>query len=111
MKHAIIAWERTPTNVALARAADWLLINPVRALKVLRPGDVALARLDVRQTLDGIEAGMEALGELSARGITILNDPSVLLSTHDKLLTARLLGGAGIAHPETRLVTAVSPDG
>ncbi len=109
MKHAIIAWERTPTNVALARAADWLLINPVRALKVLRRGDVALARLDVRQTLDGVEVGMEALGELSARGVTILNDPSVLLSTHDKLLTARLLNGAGIAHPETRLVTAVSP--
>jgi len=109
MKHAIIAWERTPTNVALARAADWLLINPVRALKVLRSGDVALARLDVRQTLDGIEVGMEALGELSARGVTILNDPSVLLSTHDKLLTARLLEGAGIPHPTTRLVTAVSP--
>ena len=52
---------------------------------------------------------MEALGELSARGVTILNDPSVLLSTHDKLLTARLLNGAGIAHPGTRLVTAVSP--
>ena len=110
MKHAIIAWERTPTNVALARAADWLLLNPVRALKVLRPGDVALARLDVRRTLDGIEVGMEALGELSARGVTILNDPSVLLSTHDKLLTARLLDGAGIAHPETRLVTAVGSD-
>jgi ribosomal protein S6--L-glutamate ligase len=109
MKHAIIAWERTPTNVALARAADWLLLNPVRALKVLRSGDVALARLDVRQTLDGIEVGMEALGELSARGVSILNDPSVLLSTHDKLLTARLLGGAGIPHPTTHLATAVSP--
>jgi RimK family alpha-L-glutamate ligase len=112
MRHAIIAWERTPTNVALARAADWLLLNPVRALKVLRSGDVALARLDVRRTLDGVEVGMEALGELSARGVTILNDPSVLLSTHDKLLTARLLDGAGIVHPETRLVTAAgsAPD-
>jgi RimK family alpha-L-glutamate ligase len=106
MRHAIIAWERTPTNVALAQAADWLLLDPVRALKVLRPGDVALARLDVRRTLDGIEVGMEALGELSARGVSILNGPSVLLSTHDKLLTARLLDGAGIAHPKTRLVTA-----
>lgn len=106
MRHAIIAWERTPTNVALARAADWLLIDPVRALKVLRPGDVALARLDVRRTLDGIEVGMEALGVLSARGVTILNDPSVLLSTHDKLLTSRLLDGAGVPHPETWLVTA-----
>ena len=109
MKHAIIAWERTPTNVALARAADWLLLNPVRALKVLRSGDVALARLDVRQSLDGIEVGMEALGELSARGVKILNDPSVLLSTHDKLLTARLLGGAGHPSSATRLATAVGP--
>jgi RimK family alpha-L-glutamate ligase len=106
MRHAIIAWERTPTNVALARAADWLLIDPVRALRVLRAGDVALARLDVRPTLDGIQVGMEALGELSARGVTLLNDPSTLLSTHDKLLTARLLDGAGIAHPPTRLITA-----
>jgi RimK family alpha-L-glutamate ligase len=108
MRHAIVAWEPTSTNVALARAGGWLLLDPVRALKVLRSGDVALARLDVRRTLDGIEVGMEALGELSARGVTILNDSSVLLSTHDKLLTARLLDGAGIAHPETRLVTAAS---
>ena len=48
---------------------------------------------------------MEALGELSARGVMLLNGPSVLLSTHDKLLTARLLEGAGIAHPATHLVT------
>jgi len=109
MRHAIVAWERTPTNVALARAADWLLIDPVQALKVLRAGDVALARLDVRPTLDGIEVGMEALGELSARGVTIWNDPSVLLATHDKLLTARLLAGAGIPHPTTRLATTVDP--
>lgn len=109
MKQAIIAWERTPTNVRLARAGDWLLVNPVRALRVLRPGDVALARLDVRRTLDGIEVGMEALGELAARGVSILNDPSVLLSTHDKLLTARLLVGAGIPHPATHLVTAGRP--
>jgi RimK family alpha-L-glutamate ligase len=108
MRHAAIAWERTPTNVMLARAGDWLLVDPVRALKVLRPGDVALARLDVRPTLDGIQVGMEALGELSARGVTILNDPSTLLSTHDKLLTARLLAGAGIPHPQTRLLTSTT---
>jgi len=108
MRHAIIAWERSPTNVALARTADWLLIDPLRALSVLRSGDVALARLDVRPTLDGIQVGMEALGELSARGVRILNDPSTLLSTHDKLLTARLLAGAGVAHPKTRLATPTS---
>ena len=109
MRHALIAWERTPTNVTLARTGDWLLVDPVRALRVLRPGDMALARLDVRPTLDGIQVGMEALGELSARGVTILNDPSTLLSTHDKLLTARLLAGAGIPHPVTRLLTSATP--
>jgi RimK family alpha-L-glutamate ligase len=110
MTRAIVAWEQTSTNRALARSGGWSLIEPVRALRVLRRGDLALARLDVRPTLDGIQVGMEALGELSARGVTILNDPSTLLSTHDKLLTARLLTGAGVPHPETRLLTAASPD-
>jgi [lysine-biosynthesis-protein LysW]--L-2-aminoadipate ligase len=108
MTRAIIAWERSPTNISLARAEGWLLLDPLRALKVLGPGDLALARLDVRQTLDGIQPGLEALGELSARGVTVLNGPSTLLATHDKLLTARLLAGVGLPHPETVLVTVRS---
>ena len=109
MRRAIVAWERTPTNVALARAADWLLLDPLRAQSTLGAGDTALARLDVRRTLDGVEVGFEALGRLSAQGVTVLNDPSVLLSTHDKLLTARLLDGAGIPHPETHLLSPTLP--
>ena len=109
MRRAIVAWERTPTNVALARAADWLLLDPLRAQSTLGAGDTALARLDVRRTLDGVEVGFEALGRLAARGVTVLNDPSVLLSTHDKLLTARLLDGAGIPHPETHLLSPTVP--
>jgi RimK family alpha-L-glutamate ligase len=108
VRRAVVAWQRTSTNVALARTADWLLLTPPEALRRLRAGDVALARLDVRRTLDGIEDGLEALGELSARGVTVLNEPSTLLAAHDKLLTARLLDGAGIPHPSTRLVTPAS---
>jgi RimK family alpha-L-glutamate ligase len=104
VRHALVAGARTPTNVALARAGDWLLLSPAEAVRQLRQGDVAIGRLDVRPTLDGIEEGMEALGELSAQGVTLLNGSSTLLAAHDKLLTARILAGAGVEHPETYLL-------
>ncbi len=103
MRCAVVAWERTQTNVALARAGDWLLLTPPEAARRLAAGDMALARLDVRESLDGIEDGVEVLGALAARGVIVLNEPAVLLATHDKLLTARLLDAAGIRHPRTRL--------
>jgi RimK family alpha-L-glutamate ligase len=68
----------------------------------LRPGDVALGRLDVLDTLDGVDDGLWVLGELEARGVRVLNGAGTLLATHDKLLTARLLQGAGLPHPRTR---------
>lgn len=103
MGRALIAWRATTTNLALAEAWGCPILTPPEA-GCLRTGDVALARLDVRPTLDGIEEGVEALGTLAARGITVVNGPSLLLATHDKLLTARLLAGAGVPHPATRLV-------
>jgi glutamate---[amino group carrier protein] ligase len=88
---------------------EWRCVTPAEALELLGPGDVALGRLDVLPTLDGVDDGLWSLGELSARGVRVLNGPSALLAAHDKLLTARLLQGAGLPHPFTRLVTATDP--
>ena len=68
------------------------------------PGDVALGRIDVRATLDGVEDGLAALALLAGRGVTVLNHPSALLAAHDKLLTARALERAGLPHPRTALL-------
>jgi RimK family alpha-L-glutamate ligase len=71
----------------------------------LSGGDVALGRLDVLPGLDGIDGGLRALGELEARGVQVLNPASALIATHDKLVTARLLQGAGLPHPRTWCVS------
>jgi RimK family alpha-L-glutamate ligase len=76
-------------------------MTPEEALESLRDGDVALGRLDVLRSLDGVDDGLWALGALEARGVTVLNDASALLTTHDKLLTAWVLRRAGVTHPHT----------
>jgi RimK family alpha-L-glutamate ligase len=75
----------------------------------LRAGDVALDRLDVLPGLDGIDGGLRSLGELEARGVRVLNPASALIGAHDKLVTARLLRGAGLPHPRTWCVSRGSP--
>jgi RimK family alpha-L-glutamate ligase len=108
MRIAVIAQRSTPTNEKLssqrAEGAFWLRLTPQEAVERLRAGDVAVGRLDVRPTVDGIDDGIWALGELEARGVRVLNGPAALLAAHDKLLTARVLRRAGLPHPRTRLL-------
>jgi RimK family alpha-L-glutamate ligase len=105
MRFALVARRPTPTNDALAVAgtdgARWETMSPELALDTLRSGDVALGRLDVLASLDGVDDGLWVLGALAARGATVLNEASALLATHDKLLTSRLLRRAGVPHPVT----------
>ncbi len=113
MRFAIVAHGPSLTNLALA-AHGWNgvggeLLSPRGALLTLGPGDVALARLDVREQLDGIEDGLWALERLEDVGVTVLNAPAALVRAHDKLLTARVLRRAGLPHPRTTLLERHSP--
>jgi RimK family alpha-L-glutamate ligase len=110
MRVALVAHRPTPTNTALA-ARSWNGV-PIEVLSVrdalleLGSGDVAIARLDVREDLQGIDDGLWSLERLSEAGVTILNPPSALLRAHDKLLTARTLRRAALPHPRTALIEA-----
>ncbi len=110
MKFAVVAHRRSATNDALVAAAracclDAEIVEPHRALSLLEPGDVALARLDVREELDGIERGTGELERLAAGGVDVRNPPGALIVAHDKLLTARTLRLAGLPHPHTTLLS------
>src|SRR6266516_4375462 len=83
MRFAVVAHRLSETNTALAAAAGGLVLTPRQALTALEPGDVALARLDVRETLDGIEPGIDDVERLAARGVRVLNPPRALLAAHD----------------------------
>jgi RimK family alpha-L-glutamate ligase len=109
MRIAVIAHQCSETNRALADAS-WgaqhaRLLTPVEADLQLRRGDLALARLDVLETLDGIEPGLLELECLATRGVRLLNGARSLLLAHDKLLTAQALAAAGLPHPATEAVT------
>jgi len=93
---AIVAGRSTPTNERLGS-----VLGPAQAVTRLRAGDVALGRLDVLLSLDGIEPGLWALDVLERRGVTVLNPRSCLEATHDKLATAEALADAGLPHPRT----------
>jgi RimK family alpha-L-glutamate ligase len=80
------------------------LVDADTALDVLGPGDTALARLDVRQALDGVEPGLLATLLLERRGVRVFNPVPSLLAAHDKLRTARILDAAGVPHPRTALL-------
>lgn len=83
MSVAVVGWPQQ-TNRELVAAwrslgLDVLLLTPDEALARLQPGDVAIGRLDVVPTLDGIEPGLEALGTLTERGVRLLNSPEALV--------------------------------
>jgi RimK family alpha-L-glutamate ligase len=114
MKFAVVAHRRSATNEALVAAArawglDSELLEPRTALMSLEPGDVALARLDVREGLDGIERGTGELERLAAGGVDVRNPPGALIVAHDKLLTARTLRLAGLPHPHTTHLSPALP--
>jgi [lysine-biosynthesis-protein LysW]---L-2-aminoadipate ligase len=110
MIFALVAQRATATNIALASrtwpGAESVILTPGEALARLQPGDVALGRLDVKPTLDGVDDGVAELAALAARGVRVLNGPRTLLAAHDKLRTAREFMQAGIPHPATTLFTA-----
>ncbi len=109
-KVTIVAHRRGSTNDELARAwcalgIDARVLAPEQALAEVSPGEVVVARLDVLETLDGIEPGFAELETLIRNGACVLNPPDALRAAHDKLETAVRLGAARLPHPRTVHVT------
>jgi RimK family alpha-L-glutamate ligase len=109
MQVAIVAHHRTSTNEALTRAHPGMrILEPAIAVRTLGEGDVAIGRLDVAESLDGIETGLWELARLEGAGVRVLNRPRTLVAAHDKLATSRALGDAAVSHPRTAHVTSPS---
>jgi RimK family alpha-L-glutamate ligase len=101
-----IIGSRQQTNIDLvsawrARGVPAALLSPREAKTLLGPGDVAIGRLDVLPTLDGIEDGVELLDDVAWAGARLLNSRAALARSHDKLRTARALVAARLPHPKT----------
>ncbi len=101
---AVVAHRATPTNTRLGA-----VLTPAQCLARLGPGDVAIGRLDVLRSLDGIEPGLWALDRLERAGVTVLNGRRALVNAHDKLATAVALSTSGVPHPRTRHVAPWEP--
>ena len=107
----MIGGERQETNPLLVGAwrdagIDAVLLGPEEARWQLAAGDVALIRLDVRETLDGVEPGLRLLSGLPQRGVRVLNPSGALLAAHDKLITVRRFSALGIPHASWQHVTS-----
>jgi RimK family alpha-L-glutamate ligase len=101
------------TNAALVAAwrqasIDAVWLDPADAASGLGAGDVAIGRIDVLPSLDGVEPGLPELLRLQHAGIAVVNSSQALLVTHDKLATARRLAAAGVPHPPTSVVRAAA---
>ncbi len=101
---AVVAHRVTPTNTRLGT-----VLTPAQAVSRLGRGDVALGRLDVLPSLDGVEPGLWALDRLEALGVCVLNPRRTLVAAHDKLATAEALFAAGVPHPRTVHVASWLP--
>jgi RimK family alpha-L-glutamate ligase len=106
----------SPTRTNLLVAYTWRSLGvdarvlwPEEACELLRPGDIALLRLDVVPTLDGVEPGLEHGRHLEHTGVRVLNRPDALLAAHDKLLTAERLTSVGLPHPRTAHLVPGAP--
>ena len=109
---AVVLGRPTATNRALAEAFSrfgyaGFVAAPADPPR-LGPADFAVARIDVLPTVDGVEEGIWELPLLERQGARVLNNPVALLAAHDKLLTAVLLGRAGVAQPRTAHVRDAS---
>ena len=116
MKLFVVAWRDAPVALALTAAGrrvglETAVLTPPEAARRTAPGDLVLAYLDVRPSLDGVEPGIAKLRGLRARGVTVLNGPETLRACHDKLVTALRLGRAGLPHPDTAYLSAASTRG
>lgn len=104
-RSVVVLGRLTETNSALVDAFAELeqqaQLASADRLPRLRHGDVALARLDVLPTLDGVEPGLWRLPRLERQGVRVLNGPVALFAAHDKLSTALFLGRAGVEQPRT----------
>ena len=105
----IVGSTANETNVRLAQAWWGLgleveLVAASEARSLMRPLDVAIGRLDVLPTLDGVEPGLFDLLRLEHQGFVVLNRAGALLDCHDKLRTAHALEAAGVPHPRTTIV-------
>jgi RimK family alpha-L-glutamate ligase len=101
---AVVAHRVSPTNTRLGA-----VLTPAQALTRLGRGDFALGRLDVLESLDGIEPGLWALDRLAASGVTVLNGSRALVAAHDKLATAGAMFAAGVPHPRTQHIAPWLP--
>ncbi len=106
----LAAGRLTETNAALIQAlagldvdAAWLPSPDIA--RRLTAGDTVLSRLDVRPTLDGVEDGIRELCRAERMGVTVLNNGSSMVRSHDKLATALVLSSSGVQHPQTAHVS------
>jgi RimK family alpha-L-glutamate ligase len=107
---AVVGTSANESNALLVAAwrslgLDCELLSGTQALNAASELDVAVGRLDVLPSLDGIEPGLVELRRLEGLGVRVLNRALPLVTVHDKLETAQCLRAADIPHPVTVHVT------